>query len=831
MNIALPQKQVYITEIKTNRSSSQKEKKRNSIVKHKRLSSVNEMVHTLNEKNRNNKKLNEEFLDFLINEKTNFADLDKVEKHYQNLIITQYQTFNLNKTLLAKKAKEYNTLTTQIETELVSRINFSQQNLDSYYDKLINKIRSAIRIKEHEFDCYRNTYRRLYKSNYLLKKRYEEEMKIQNLNDEQHEKYTIIKNHAILTITNQNTMLNNMKMFYELSSMTYANDINKKIKKFNELEFQVMMIKKDTKDIEEAIALDRMRQIEIKKKIEHNKKYNIKLKHDLMSYYHDFAKIKIKLHEIYSQLKVKDLNDIIHQFNQNLKKYQMLSSLFALANNDIVLLNNELTELNKEQEEINIKLNKKNKSNNKKVNKDAYDFTYMKQKLSQLTELNINYQKQISIKSQKLKLLIVFLIDYIVKMQESLRNCVMNNFFILPKIFGQDQKKVNILLQFLTITKNKTITINYDKIQSIPDNKAFFSFLIYAFNIFTSFLFLIISSAYNNISVNVLNGLQNKFEVFLFNNQIIKNEYEHSLHEAFIHNESKEKILKRGDREIFTLKDKEDKTLSKHNSIPSNKLKSTITDSDLYKTYISYIKKKDTDRDQNNLSKFYLINRPRQSIMLMNKFSNELVLTKALSPSLTSRSIKMNNFKRYIETPTTTASKSKRDYKEEILINENEVYDKSDIKDEINYNTITKTKPQKKRNQIKYGLSTKNPEMDKVYMRLNDLRKLELNYSKDKNSKKKEMIMNSSDLNEIYYKFKKKFMRNQKSKSIHKALPSVNTINNNRNRPNLTDSKSMNNMRNMARTSSNYYKTISTNYNQTITNAYIHSSSSLHTLK
>ena len=113
-------------------------------------------------------------------------------------------------------------------------------------------------------------------------------------------------------------------------------------------------------------------------------------------------------------------------------------------------------------------------------------------------------------------------------------------------------------------------------------------------------------------------------------------------------------------------------------------------------------------------------------------------------------------------------------------------------------------------------------------MRLNDLRKLELNYSKDKNSKKKEMIMNSSDLNEIYYKFKKKFMRNQKSKSIHRTLPSVNTINNKRNRPNLTESQSTNNMRN-ARTSSNYYKTISSNYNQTITNAYIHSSSSLHT--
>ena len=144
MNIALPSNQVYLTDIKTDRSLSQKAKKRNSISQHKRLNSVNEMVHSLNEKKRNNKILNEEFLDFLINEKTNFADLDKVEKHYQNLLISQYKTYNLNKTVLLKKAKEYNTLTTQIETELVSRMNFSQQNLDSYYYKLINQIQSAI---------------------------------------------------------------------------------------------------------------------------------------------------------------------------------------------------------------------------------------------------------------------------------------------------------------------------------------------------------------------------------------------------------------------------------------------------------------------------------------------------------------------------------------------------------------------------------------------------------------------------------------------------------------------------------------------------------------
>ena len=216
---------LYITSIKKTLSTIHSNESTKEIninpFRRKRLASVSDVVQSLNKQRKNDVILKEEYLNFLINEKTNFADLDKVESHYKSQIITQYSTYNANKTILEEKAKEYNRITTQIETALVSRLDFSQNDFNLYYKKLIKETNKAIRLKEHELECYRNTYKRLYKSNYLLKKRYEEEMKIQNLNDEQHEKYNIIKNHAILTITNQNSMLNNMKLFYELSTMTY----------------------------------------------------------------------------------------------------------------------------------------------------------------------------------------------------------------------------------------------------------------------------------------------------------------------------------------------------------------------------------------------------------------------------------------------------------------------------------------------------------------------------------------------------------------------------------------------------------------------------------
>ena len=94
-------------------------------------------------------------------------------------------------------------------------------------------------------------------------------------------------------------------------------------------------------------------------------------------------------------------------------------------------------------------------------------------------------------------------------------------------------------------------------------------------------------------------------------------------------------------------------------------------------------------------------------------------------------------FSRYIS-PASTVSRSKKENLEEVIINGNEVKDSSDIKDEDNFNNNYKRRQlTKDKKRTKYGITTKNPEMDLVYMRLNDLRKLELNYSKDTHKKRK----------------------------------------------------------------------------------------------
>jgi hypothetical protein len=60
----------------------------------------------------------------------------------------------------------------------------------------------------------------------------------------------------------------------------------------------------------------------------------------------------------------------------------------------------------------------------------------------------------------------------------------------------------------------------------------------------------------------------------------------------------------------------------------------------------------------------------------------------------------------------------------------------------------------KRQQKTKYKMLTHNPELNLIYMRLNDLRNLELNYYNDKD------VVTSKGLNEIYYKFKKKYYPN-----------------------------------------------------------------------
>ena len=67
----------------------------------------------------------------------------------------------------------------------------------------------------------------------------------------------------------------------------------------------------------------------------------------------------------------------------------------------------------------------------------------------------------------------------------------------------------------------------------------------------------------------------------------------------------------------------------------------------------------------------------------------------------------------------------------------------------------------KKKGSIpRFMLSTNDVQKDIIYKRMNDIRKLELHYHQDIRGGKSGKQVNNDQFNDIYYTFKKKFLKN-----------------------------------------------------------------------
>jgi len=106
-----------------------------------------------------------EFLDFLIQEETKFADLEKIEDFYDNSKIKNFTQFNRNQNLILNKKEELKRLEESIQLALINSFKIKGEDMVILYDKQIEEIKEKIVLKEHDLECYTNTHKRLYKAN------------------------------------------------------------------------------------------------------------------------------------------------------------------------------------------------------------------------------------------------------------------------------------------------------------------------------------------------------------------------------------------------------------------------------------------------------------------------------------------------------------------------------------------------------------------------------------------------------------------------------------------------------------------------------------------
>jgi hypothetical protein len=144
---------------------------KSKIVESKELKEINDNFSlTTNSITRNNnqkllEKTNHNVLDYLIREESEFADLFKVENYFKDIMISKIGEINHYNKLLKLKQKEIDEVQDLINRELIENIHLDKDEMIELYDNEKEKLSRNIGLIEHDTECYKHIYDKLYRSN------------------------------------------------------------------------------------------------------------------------------------------------------------------------------------------------------------------------------------------------------------------------------------------------------------------------------------------------------------------------------------------------------------------------------------------------------------------------------------------------------------------------------------------------------------------------------------------------------------------------------------------------------------------------------------------
>ncbi len=725
----------------------------------RRSSCVSEINMELKNKKDDLVKVKENLLEFLIEEKANFADFDKIYEHYQKELKENYRKYNHNKLIIDKKEQEYKSILLSIETKIVNNLTFQKKD-SSFYDVIIDNIKKQIRLKEHELECYTNMHSRLYKTNYLMIKTYKNQLLIQQLNDEQYDKFNLIQNQAISMFKKQNSALKSLIRYREIMNEEYEKMKKKKIQRINNLELDVYDIKKDNHQLERYINRIKDKQEKIKQKIKFETIIKNKTKTEIKTIRKDYFSLMGKLIFIYSSFNIKDIKNIkgfIKKLNENENNNHQLHIMFIEENKVITEMQNKLSLLSMHKNKIDSKI-----ENCKNIKEDLIDYNEIKNSINGLKEENKIILKNFIKAKNNFILLLSFLVNYSNKLNSKLKknSLSINGIYKLSIDFLVDN-----FGNFMKINHNEHIySIDFDFLkQKLNRNniKRVLQFFIRVFKIFNYNLFSIINYQTNKISRKLLKkSIGTKYEIIKIQNEEFKKIYNKKVEKYFNTEHTRTLYLQKAEREVLKRLESGNNKRIKSKEEKKRKLIKTkfeISGEDLYLTYLNYMNNKSkTSRNntfnieaktQNNFIK----NHPRRSIAIIGDFSNNLVLSpnthssNFLRKSLidSNKNKTMSNFFKSKENEI--LSQKKNSFRVKSTKHNEEEFDDSDIKDQELYNNEEKKQIVKKK-KINNLFNSKDPEMSNILIRANELRKLELHFFK----KKEKDILETINFNKYY---------------------------------------------------------------------------------
>ena len=325
----------------------------------------------------NRKLLSENYLDFMIQEKLIYADVDKITNHYSKKIDEYKQKFDENQNLIIKKKEELKNLNMTIYSNLVSHINFEDTDkVEDRPEQEIEKTQKEIKAKEHQIEVFKDLYTQSYKLNLKLATKLFLETNYGKVYEEQYHRYNNIYKNSINKIQKQEEKLNVLNGYFNKYKIINNSLILEKIDKLNRLEYEIVMIKNDVVEFEENLAKIQEKNAQFKKIVE-AAKYGYKLRKDDFSVIEkNYLKEYYKMFEIYNIFQVEDIDNILKQFIIIKQKFNTLSMEFNKHSNENMNLRIEITKLERKLKEIIIKTKEKKeqaKIDSKKSDKELME--------------------------------------------------------------------------------------------------------------------------------------------------------------------------------------------------------------------------------------------------------------------------------------------------------------------------------------------------------------------------------------------------------------------------------------------------------------------------
>ena len=194
-----------------------------------------------------------EFINFILNEHTEYADIELIENEYllQNKI--KHEALNSIEEKVTKAKERIKLLDLKTEQEIIKTKQTDKQALIKQFNNKIINEKKNIAEAFYNYNSNLKILNRSKTEGYSLREQFKEALKESKLIDEQYKKYLMLKNSTFSLLNSEIKTFNELKEFDKLCSYDYLTNLQSRKEHFNELDFKLYLARSLTIEGEKVL--------------------------------------------------------------------------------------------------------------------------------------------------------------------------------------------------------------------------------------------------------------------------------------------------------------------------------------------------------------------------------------------------------------------------------------------------------------------------------------------------------------------------------------------------------------------------------------------------